>query len=352
MPSAASCSGAQRAPTRRHLRRLGQGRGDRGAEPEPRRRHGGRLRRRPDAGAAPQPGEAVRPHRHRPQDQGGDPRTSSPRTPAAPSGKAQVELALLRVPAAPSAVAAAPSLEPAGRWHRDAGGRERHSWRSTAGVSSGVMQQARGRAARGGPHPRPAAAQPGPRPPARGGAGRLHQRRQVDAAQPADRCWCARAENRLFVTLDPRTRQLPPPGGETVLVTDTVGFVGKLPHELIEAFRSTLASVRLADLLVHVVDGTAANAEAQMAAVREVLNEIGAPGRARSHRRQQGRCRAAGGQCWAHTCRGRRPDLGPHGRRSRRALLRRSVTACVAPDRVVLVSEVPWAPRHFGGHPP
>jgi GTP-binding protein HflX len=84
------------------------------------------------------------------------------------------------------------------------------------------------------------------------------------------------AENRLFVTLDPRTRQFALPGGETVLVTDTVGFVRKLPHELVEAFRTTLASVRLADLLVHVVDGTAANAEAQMAAVRTVLDEIGA----------------------------------------------------------------------------
>jgi GTPase len=84
------------------------------------------------------------------------------------------------------------------------------------------------------------------------------------------------AENRLFVTLDPRTRQLSLPGGETVLVTDTVGFVRKLPHELVEAFRSTLDSVRLADLIVQVVDGTAANAVAQMAAVRDVLNEIGA----------------------------------------------------------------------------
>jgi GTPase len=84
------------------------------------------------------------------------------------------------------------------------------------------------------------------------------------------------AENRLFVTLDPRTRQLQLPGGETVLMTDTVGFVRKLPHELVEAFRSTLDSVRLADLVVHVVDGTAANAEGQMVAVHEVLGEIGA----------------------------------------------------------------------------
>jgi len=86
----------------------------------------------------------------------------------------------------------------------------------------------------------------------------------------------ALAGNRLFVTLDPRTRQFALPGGETVLVTDTVGFVRKLPHQLVEAFRSTLDSVRLADLLVHVVDGTAAHVETQMHAVRTVLQEIGA----------------------------------------------------------------------------
>jgi GTPase len=84
------------------------------------------------------------------------------------------------------------------------------------------------------------------------------------------------AADRLFVTLDPRTRQLALPGGETVLVTDTVGFVRKLPHELVEAFRSTLDSVRLADLAVHVVDGSAPDPKAQMAAVRSVMEEIGA----------------------------------------------------------------------------
>jgi GTP-binding protein HflX len=82
------------------------------------------------------------------------------------------------------------------------------------------------------------------------------------------------AEDRLFVTLDPRTRQLALPGGETVLVTDTVGFVRKLPHQLVEAFRSTLDSVRLADLVVHVVDGAAADPQGQMEAVRAVLDEI------------------------------------------------------------------------------
>ncbi|MGH9091871.1 MAG: GTPase HflX, partial [Acidimicrobiales bacterium] len=84
------------------------------------------------------------------------------------------------------------------------------------------------------------------------------------------------AEDRLFVTLDPRTRQLALPGGETVLVTDTVGFVRKLPHELVEAFRTTLDSVRLADLAVHVVDGSAPDPEGEMAAVRSVMEEIGA----------------------------------------------------------------------------
>ena len=83
-------------------------------------------------------------------------------------------------------------------------------------------------------------------------------------------------ENRLFVTLDPRTRQRQLPGGETVLFTDTVGFISNLPHELIEAFMSTLKSVQLADLLVHVVDGASDDAELQIASVREVLHEIGA----------------------------------------------------------------------------
>jgi GTP-binding protein HflX len=81
-------------------------------------------------------------------------------------------------------------------------------------------------------------------------------------------------EDRLFVTLDPRTRQRPLPGGETVLFTDTVGFISNLPHELVEAFMSTLNSVQLADLLVHVVDGSSDRAEEQVAAVRDVLVDI------------------------------------------------------------------------------
>jgi GTP-binding protein HflX len=86
----------------------------------------------------------------------------------------------------------------------------------------------------------------------------------------------AAAEDRLFVTLDPRTRQHRLEGGETILLTDTVGFVRNLPHELVEAFASTLDSVRLADLLIHVVDASAPDPDAQIAAVRSVLDEIGA----------------------------------------------------------------------------
>ncbi|MGH9106556.1 MAG: GTPase HflX [Acidimicrobiales bacterium] len=84
------------------------------------------------------------------------------------------------------------------------------------------------------------------------------------------------ADERLFATLDPRTRRFSLPGGEPVLVSDTVGFVRKLPHQLVEAFRSTLEVVNEADLLVHVVDSCAPDPESQMEAVRSVLGEIGA----------------------------------------------------------------------------
>ncbi|HCB37856.1 MAG TPA: GTPase HflX, partial [Acidimicrobiaceae bacterium] len=84
------------------------------------------------------------------------------------------------------------------------------------------------------------------------------------------------AEDRLFATLDPTTRRLALPGGETVLITDTVGFINKLPTTLVEAFMSTLEEVAEADLLVHVVDASAADPEAQMHAVHSVLREIGA----------------------------------------------------------------------------
>ncbi|HEV2767858.1 MAG TPA: GTPase HflX [Acidimicrobiales bacterium] len=83
-------------------------------------------------------------------------------------------------------------------------------------------------------------------------------------------------EDRLFATLDPRARRLELPGGEAVVLSDTVGFVRKLPHQLVEAFRSTLEVVAQSDLLVHVVDAAASDPDAHMRAVRAVLDEIGA----------------------------------------------------------------------------
>lgn len=83
-------------------------------------------------------------------------------------------------------------------------------------------------------------------------------------------------EDRLFATLDPTTRRLSLPGGEPVLVTDTVGFVRRLPHGLVESFKSTLEVAAQADYLVHVVDGSAADPDGQIEAVHTVLQEIGA----------------------------------------------------------------------------
>ncbi len=83
-------------------------------------------------------------------------------------------------------------------------------------------------------------------------------------------------EDRLFATLDPTTRRLSLPGGEPVLLTDTVGFVRQLPHGLVEAFKSTLEVASTADFLIHVVDSAAPDPDGQIAAVREVLAEIDA----------------------------------------------------------------------------
>ena len=83
-------------------------------------------------------------------------------------------------------------------------------------------------------------------------------------------------EDELFATLDPTVRRLELPSGRACTVADTVGFVRHLPHHLVEAFRSTLEEVTEADLVLHVVDGSDAEPEEQMSAVREVLSEIGA----------------------------------------------------------------------------
>jgi GTP-binding protein HflX len=85
-------------------------------------------------------------------------------------------------------------------------------------------------------------------------------------------------ENALFATLDPTTRRTTTADGRLYTMSDTVGFVRHLPHQLVEAFRSTLEEVAEADLIVHVVDGAHPDPEGQLVAVREVLAEIGASG--------------------------------------------------------------------------
>ncbi len=82
--------------------------------------------------------------------------------------------------------------------------------------------------------------------------------------------------NQLFATLDPTTRRVELPGGHVALMTDTVGFIQKLPTQLVAAFRATLEEITEADLLVHVVDVTHANATAQWKSVTQTLKEIGA----------------------------------------------------------------------------
>jgi len=83
-------------------------------------------------------------------------------------------------------------------------------------------------------------------------------------------------EDQLFATLDSTVRKVEFPGNTSALISDTVGFVRRLPHELVEAFRSTLEEVNQADLLLHVVDGGDENPDRQIESVRQVLTEIGA----------------------------------------------------------------------------
>lgn len=87
------------------------------------------------------------------------------------------------------------------------------------------------------------------------------------------------AENRLFATLDPTTRSFVLPNKQRVLLTDTVGFLRKLPHTLIESFKATLEEVREADLLIHVVDLSHPRVDDQMEAVETVVKELGAFGK-------------------------------------------------------------------------
>lgn len=84
------------------------------------------------------------------------------------------------------------------------------------------------------------------------------------------------AEDKLFATLDPVVRQIELPGGTNVILSDTVGFINKLPHELINAFRSTLEEVTRADIILHVIDVSSDHHDAQMRVVEEVLAELDA----------------------------------------------------------------------------
>jgi GTPase len=86
----------------------------------------------------------------------------------------------------------------------------------------------------------------------------------------------AEASNALFVTLDPLVRQVRLPDSRTLLVSDTVGFIDRLPHALIAAFRATLEEIADADLVLHVIDAAAPDRDRRISAVRQVLDEVGA----------------------------------------------------------------------------
>jgi GTP-binding protein HflX len=87
------------------------------------------------------------------------------------------------------------------------------------------------------------------------------------------------AADQLFATLDPTTRQFMLPNNQKVLLTDTVGFIRKLPHTVIESFKATLEEVREADLLIHVVDVSHPNFQEQIQAVHAVIRELDAAGK-------------------------------------------------------------------------
>jgi len=84
------------------------------------------------------------------------------------------------------------------------------------------------------------------------------------------------AENKLFATLDPTSRRLELPNGQELVLTDTVGFIQQLPHDLVAAFRATLEEVNEADIILHVVDSSSSMRDQQMAVVEDVLDELGA----------------------------------------------------------------------------
>ena len=122
----------------------------------------------------------------------------------------------------------------------------------------------------------------------------------------------ARAEDKLFATLDPTSRQVKLGEGQTAIITDTVGFIHKLPHQLVDAFRATLEEVNRADVLVEVVDASDPHVQEHRATVQTVLDELGAgekprlaglqqggPRRAGRARRRRGRAGGRRVRCWS-----------------------------------------------------
>ena len=99
----------------------------------------------------------------------------------------------------------------------------------------------------------------------------------------------AEASDALFVTLDPLVRQVMLPDRRPLLLSDTVGFIDRLPHTLVAAFRATLEETADADLVLHVIDASNPERERQAAAVNRVLEEVGATARAAARGLQQGR---------------------------------------------------------------
>ena len=128
------------------------------------------------------------------------------------------------------------------------------------------------------------------------------------------------ASDALFVTLDPLVRKVRLPDRRELLVSDTVGFIDRLPHSLVAAFRATLEEVAAADLLLHVIDASNPDRERQMAAVRSVLAEVGADDVPVDRRVQQVRsARRRGARAAARALSGRAARLGADRRGPRRA---------------------------------
>ena len=286
---------APRAAPRRarpaHLHRQGQGRGAARAGAGDRLRHRG-VRQRAHAGAAAQPREAARPHRHRPHR--GDPRHLRPERPQ-PGGQGAGRAGAAPLPPAPHprqghrAVASRPVAPPRPAALGSAPAvRARRSSRSTGGASSAASTSSRRELREIDKH---RATQRKAQHRARTQRVAIVGYTNAGKSTLLNRLTDAGVlvEDRLFATLDATTRRLDLPGGETVLLTDTVGFIRKLPHQLVEAFKSTLSVAADADLLVHVVDASALDPEGNIDAVRTVLARDRRRRGARALRVQQGR---------------------------------------------------------------